>query len=229
MKNRLIAVSAFSLAFLLTGCATRTDMAFKDDSEKAAQATKPIFLMTATLKNVYKTSFQPQMIVLHVEKDGAKEQADRLNFLMDDKAREETDTVESGNTYFLRMPLDPGRYEIVGATSKARTFPITGFYFTPLHSTLEARERGIYYLGHVNATLRERKDNEFKAGPVVPLLDQAVSGASSGTFDVEITDELAKDEPLFRSRFPALKDAVIQKAILPSFDRAKAQEWWEAH
>jgi hypothetical protein len=79
-------------------------------------------------------------------------------------------------------------------------------------------------VGHVWATVRERQDNEFKAGPVVPLIDQAVAGASGGTFDVETTDEFATDEAAFRSKFPALAGVEMAKAILPGFDRNKAQQ-----
>jgi len=76
-------------------------------------------------------------------------------------------------------------------------------------------------------TVRERQGNEFKAGASIPLIDQAVVGASGGTFDVEISDQFATDEALFRDKFVALKDIEIRKAILPPFDRAKAQKWWE--
>jgi hypothetical protein len=185
--------------------------------------------MTATIKNTYRTSFQPKLLVVNIEKPDAKEAADRLNFVMDDKARNETDSAEKGNTYLLRLELEPGRYEIRGLTSLARSFPINGFFFAPMHSTLEPKERGVFYLGHVSATVRERQGNEFKAGPALPLIDQAVAGASGGTFDVEITDQFAIDEAVFRSKFPALANVEITKAILPGFDRNKAQQWWEAH
>lgn len=71
--------------------------------------------------------------------------------------------------------------------------------------------------------------NEFRAGLPFPLVDQAVTGFSGGTFDVEIIDQFEKDELEFKSRFPALRDVNIQKAILPPFDRTKAQKWWEAN
>ncbi|GHT85916.1 hypothetical protein AGMMS49960_04330 [Betaproteobacteria bacterium] len=148
---------------------------------------------------------------------------------MDDKAKNETDSEITGNNYLLRLELSPGRYEIIGLTSLARLFPINGFFFTPLHSPLEVKESGVYYLGHINATVRERQENEFKAGSSIPLIDQAIAGASTGTFDVEITDDFATDEAVFRSKFPALAAIPIQKTILPAFDRAKAQQWWEAH
>jgi hypothetical protein len=185
--------------------------------------------MTATIKNTYKTSFQPRLIVVNVEKQEAKEAADRLNFTMDDKAQNETDSADIGNSYLLRLELEPGRYEIRGLTSLGRSFPINGIFFAPIHSAMESKDPGVFYLGHVSATVRERQGNEFKAGPSIPLIDQAIAGASGGTFEVEITDEFATDEGAFRSKFPALAGVKITKAILPSFDRAKAQQWWEAH
>lgn len=220
---------AFTIILGLSGCATPTKMAFHDENERVAEKQNPIYLMTATLKNTYRTSFQPRLLVVHVEKPDAKERADRLNFTMDEKARNETNSADSGNTYLLRLEVDPGTYEIRGLTSRAFTFPIQGFFFTPIHSSLEAKGPGVFYLGHVNATVRERQENEFKAGPSIPLIDQAVIGASGGTFEVEITDEWATDEAAFLSKFPALAGVTIQKAILPAFDRAKAQQWWEAH
>jgi hypothetical protein len=224
-----VAYAAISCVLFLSGCATPTKMAFQDDAEKLTEQSRPVFLMKVTIKNAYKTSYQPKLLVVNVEKPQAKEAADRINFTMDDKGKDETGSAAAGNTYFVRMQLDPGRYEIRGLTSMIQSFPIMGSFFAPLHSPIEAKAPGVYYLGYVSATVRERQGNEFRAGPPVPLLDQAVSGASGGTFDVEIADAFATDEAQFRSKFPALGGIRIQKAILPPFDRAKAQQWWEAH
>ncbi len=231
MKSRFLAGALVAAALLMSGCATRTKMAFEEDTQQITPASKPVYLMTVTLKNTYKTRFQPRVLVVHVEKAGAKEAADKINFVMDAKGKHaEEDSQTTGNSYLARLELDPGDYEIRGITSLARAFPINAFFFAPMHSPLKAGQPGgVYYLGHVNATVRERQGEEFKAGPVIPLIDQAVAGASGGSFDVVITDELATDEALFRARFPALKAATITKAILPAFDRAKAQQWWMAN
>lgn len=229
MVKRMISIGMLAAAVVLTGCATRTKMAFENDGDKVTATSKPVLLMTVTLKNTYKTSYQPKLLVVNVEKPDAKESSDRLNFTMDDKAKAESGKPDTGNNYFLRMELDPGSYKLVGLTSTATGFLINGFFFAPLHSDLVAKQSGVYYLGHVNATVRERKGEEFKAGASIPLLDQAVVGASGGTFDIEITDEFEKDEALFRTKFPALKGVTITKDILPAFDRAKAQAWWQAH
>lgn len=221
--KRWIGLAAFAASLLLAGCATPTKMAFQDDSQRVDEKGNPVLLMTARLQNDYHTSFQPKLIVVHVEKPDAKATADRINFTMDEKAK------LNDNTWLLRMELPPGHYEIRGMTSMTRTFPIVGSFFTPLHSPVDLKEGGVYYLGQVTANVRERRGNEFRAGPPIPLIDQAAAGASGGTFEVAITDALAADEPIFRSRFPALQGVAIHKAILPPFDRAKAQAWWEAH
>lgn len=230
MNKSGLALAAFALALLVTGCATPTKMAFQNDTDRLTEASKPVYLMTATIKNDYKTEYQPRLFVVNVEKEGAQDAAGRLNFLADDKSKlNEADSKDAGNSYLLRMELESGKYIIRGLTSQARALLIYGSFFTPLHSPLEVKEAGVYYLGHIAATVRERVGNEFKAGASIPLIDQAAVGASGGTFDVVITDEFATDEASFRTKFPALADVTIQKAILPAFDRAAAQQWWEAN
>ena len=228
MLKRLLSISAVVGTLLLTGCATPTPMAFSDNANAPIKQNKTLYLMTATLKNAYKPSHQPKVLVTHVEKPNAESKDDRLNFKMDDLGRMETDSPD-GNTYLLRMELDGGQYVIRGMTSMSMSFPIMANYFAPLHGQINPTGSGVYYLGHMEATIRERQGNEFKAGPPLPLIDQAVAGASGGTFEVVISDRWAADEALFKNRFPALKDANVEKAILAPFDRAQAQAWWEAH
>lgn len=226
MRRLLALLFALGL-LLLSGCATRTEMAFGKDSDRLGA--KPVYLMSVTLRNSYHESVQPRLLVVNVQKPGAKDSSDRLNFLMDPKARMETDSEAAGNTYLIRMELDPGRHELVGLTSQGRRFPVTGLFFAPLVTSMEQREPGVYYLGHVEGTIRERQGNEFKAGPSVPLIDQAVIGASGGTWEIVISDNQASDEVLFRARFPGLAGLKIIPAVLPPFDRDNAQKFWEAH
>jgi hypothetical protein len=227
MSPKLLAPFFVAAALILAGCATPTKMAFHKDTETVTSTTKPIFLMTATLKNSYRQSYQPKVIVLNVEKEGASQKSDRINFTMDDKAKNESGSPELGNSYFFRMELEKGNYVLRGLTGFSGVFPVRGHFFAPLHARMESTVPGIFYLGHVNAIVRERIENEFRAGSPLPLVDQAVTGFSGGTFDIEITDQFENDVPEFRARFPALREAVIQKAVLAPFDRAKAQQWWE--
>ncbi|MEJ8845252.1 hypothetical protein [Variovorax rhizosphaerae] len=212
---------------LLMGCATRTDMAFKNDADVLKGDSKPVYLMTVTLRNNFKPDYQPKLEEVNVKRDGGRQQPDeRLDFRIDFKSmvdlKDAYDTTRP-SSYFVRMELAPGSYEIKGLTSRTRTFWIDGLFQTPLNSPLKVDTPGVYYLGHVEASVRQRVGNEFPAGPATPLIDQVVAGASPGTFVVKISDQFEQDEPAFRKRFPALNDVPITKAILPPFDRAKAQ------
>jgi uncharacterized protein YcfL len=82
MMTRFFSFVLLTFLLALTGCATRTKMAFEDDADRFTENSKPVYLMTATIKNTYKTSFQPKLVVVHVEKPNAKETADRLNLAM---------------------------------------------------------------------------------------------------------------------------------------------------
>lgn len=228
MKKLLLITCAGIFALFVTGCATNTKMAFENDAERVSEKTKPIVLMKVTLKNEYRPNFQPKLNLVHVDSPTSKEALSRKDFVVDDKGREESGDVATGNSYFLRMELDPGQHEIRGLFSRYVAFPLlVGTFFTPMYSPIELKGAGIYYIGHVEATVREAGSKEFRAGPFIPLIDQAVTGASGGTFDVKVSDTSATDFTQFRAKFPALKEAVISKQILAPADRALAQQRWE--
>ena len=231
MKNLLTFTSVIVLALFLSGCAMPKSMkmAFQNNTDRLTDASKPIFLMTVTIKNTYMTSFQPRLRVVNVENLDAKDGSGEINFTMDEKGMNETGSLPEGNSYLIRMELPPGNYEIRGLTCIAHVFFGLSDYFAPLHSPLDSRGSGVFYLGHVAATVRERQGAEFRAGPSDPIINQLAGGAFGGTFDIEISDELSTDEKLFRAKFPALGGIEIKKAILPPFERTKAQQWWEAH
>jgi len=230
MLNRLVIAAAAAVSVLFTGCATRTTQAFENDADRVTATSDPVYLMTATVRNDYKKNWQPHLLVVNVEKEGATDSSGRFNFTMDKKALLDESDKEAGNKYLLRMQLPPGKYQIIGLTELNRSFPIVASFFTPLHETLTVSGKGtVTYLGHVDAGIRERKGEEFKAGPSIPLIDQAVAGASGGTWDVAIVDAWDADEPVFRGKFAALKDAPIQKGLMAPWDRDAAQKWWAAH
>lgn len=229
MSLRNFGLTALTISLLLASCATTIDMPFADNTSARPDPSKAIYLMTVTMKNTYHTSYQPDLIVVNVERSVVKSKSDRLNFEIDDEGTDGTGSPKSGNNYLVRMQLDPGEYVIVGLTCLNRQFPIIANFFAPLHEKLVVTEPGVYYLGHVDATVRERVGNEFKAGPTVPLIDQAVAGASGGTFDIAISDSWVVDQVQFDDKFPGLRGVVVSKQIMAPFDRAFAQKWWEEH
>jgi hypothetical protein len=252
MKTLLGIASALTLAFGLGGCATPTKMAFEKPTEQLTAEGGAVYLMTVTIKNLHHPTFQPKLIVAHVERPNAKSKADRLNFVMDKKAElnqtadkpkkksksksksnpgqaeSPPDAPPEGHTYLLRMRIPPGEYSLRGLTGLASKFPVNGFFFAHMDSKLNvAAESGVIYLGHVAATVRERQGDELRAGPVIPLIDQAVAGASSGAFDITITDEFAAYEKSFRERFPQLATVEIRHEVLPPYDKEAVRQAWK--
>jgi hypothetical protein len=216
--------AAIASVLLLGACATPTKMAYGPDVPAPDLAKKQVLLLTATLKNDHKPNWQPNAHFIAFEKEEVKGAADRLNFVLDDPAKKET---PNGNDYLLRMELENGKYMVRGIWGLSRSFPIMGNFFMPLHIKIDSRENGVFYGGHISGTIRERVGDEFRAGAVIPLIDQAVTGFATGTFDVKVSDRYNDDVAAFKKAFPALANTEIKKAIIPDFDRKAAQEWWE--
>jgi hypothetical protein len=66
----------------------------------------------------------------------------------------------------------------------------------------------------MTANIRQKQQGESMAGSLLPLIDQMVSGAISGTFDTKIVDNFVSDEQEFKDTFPALKDIEIKLSII---------------
>lgn len=214
-------------AFFFTGCATPAKMPLLNQPGSLSASSEPVYLMTVTFKNSSHPRYQPKLLMTYIEKPGAEAKADRLNFSVDSLSRDETDTLEAGNRYYVRLQLPPRDFVLMGFGVMSSKFPFNAMGIAPILEPLPAKPGGVYYLGHINATVRERVGGEFRAGPVVPLLDQSMTGFSGGTFDVVIEDRWASDEALFRIKFPALSGVEVKKNLLPPFNRPRAQTWWE--
>lgn len=226
MKHRIFLWLAAALTAAMTGCATPLPMALSDTS--APKADKVTLLMSATIDNRYKASYQPELLVVNVEKGGAKEKADRFNFKPDDKAKRPSERKDAPNSYLLSYELAPGDYVMPAMLSRVQSFPFHGTFQTVLMQDLSFPKAGVYYIGHVQAVVRERKDEEERAGPVIPLIDQAVVGASGGTFDVTVSDQWGGDEALFKAAYPSLINVGIEKKLLAPHDKSKVNTRWEA-
>lgn len=223
-KKRVLAyvVTLLLMPLVLSGCATGK-MALQGDTEQITNTSNPIVLVSVTLRNTLAPSHQPELNDIWVKK------LDELNtgtgnpkeegFKMDEKGKSETGSLPDGNNYLIRLALNPGRHIIQHLNSQSSSFLIKGRFFTQLNAPVEIKGPGVYYLGHIGATVRKKNSGEDSAGPPIPIIDQAAVGASGGTFDIEITDQFDTDSALFISRFPALRGVAIQKAVLPPIQR----------
>lgn len=224
MNIRLIILT---LCSVLSGCATLNTMAIDKTSTTVDVSNKSVLLMTLDFSRSDKSRyFAPGYFFVHFEKPNAQSKADRQNFEVtpDDKI------ITSGEKaiYVLRIALEPGEYQLKGISGLAFSFPFNGNYFVPLLTDINVHKNAVTYIGRIKVIHRPRKENEFRAGSMIPLIDQAVMGISSGTLDIAIVDMSKEDGEIFKSTFPALRDMVIFTAVLPDFDRPKVQRWWES-
>lgn len=211
------------IATTLVGCAFAPSMPMSEDSAKL-EADKALYLMTVSVHNAYSERYQPSLRnLVFADAKGVR----KVGYSVDDKAKPAPEVEGGLQTFLMRFNADDEVQTIVGSMATVQAFPFIGTFFVPLHAPLEKAGPGVYYLGSVKATVRERKDNEFRAGGVLPLLDQSMVGASGGTFDIVIEDAYESDVALFRRQFPALGDTPVQKRLLPPWDRARAQAAWE--
>lgn len=217
------------LATLMAGCASIRKMPLESDSEALTPESKPIYLLTVDVKNLNKQRYQPEVRYVHVIRDNPSGKQELLAFSMDSRGTHYGENEDQQPKFLVRLELEPGAYTLRGMYAMGKAFPIVGNFYLPLHAPFQVAGSGVTYLGAVSATVRERQGNEFRAGPSIPLIDQAIAGASTGTFDVTISDRFDEDLALFQKLFPALKARSIAKAVLPPFDRAKAQAFWEAN
>ncbi len=219
-------LALFTIFALLSGCATVHDMGVNKSTEKLNLNGNGMLLMSLEISNLYKPDYQPQILVIHIETPDADSKENRHNFKTD---LDGTISSSAGSRYLLRMKIPPGKYVVRGATCIYHSLFLTSSCLLPIHADIEVKANTTTYLGRVSGTMRERKEGEFRAGPVIPLIDQAVTGFAMSTFDVVISDSWDEDVKSYTTLFPALAHADINKSIMPVFDRQRAYAWWESN
>ena len=223
---KYINISMGLFILIISGCATVHEMGVKKADQKVNLNNQGMVLMSIEVDNQYKPDYQPQIMVVNIETPDAESKKDRHNFKTD---MEGIITSSHGTRYLMRMKLQPGEYIARAALCQYYALFLMATCQIPIHGEFKVNAGEITYLGRVSATMRERHGDEFRAGPVIPLIDQAVTGFSSSTFDVVISDQQKEDLRAFTENFSALKSEDIKISILPEFDRQQAQLWWESN
>lgn len=223
MKKKLWFIAV--VCGLLNACATVNPMAVNKATTTVDTASKSIVLMTVDVSRSDDSRYVPVPYVVKVERAGAQTKSDRHNFTFGkDVATFEAD---GHPVYMVSMALAPGEYVLGEVTGNASAFPFIGTFNVPLVIPFTVKPNAVAYVGHLTAKLRPRKEGEFRAGPLLPLIDQGVTGLSGGTWDVSIDDGYTHESPRFRTAYKALSNTTIENSPLPPFDRAAVQRWWE--
>ncbi|HKJ33235.1 MAG TPA: hypothetical protein VKA34_15475 [Balneolales bacterium] len=202
------------IVFMLGGCATIKPPALSSDTNKIDVAKESIALLTVKIANEYKTSYQPNIKYVFVWSNGEKDR-EKYSFKVGEKYNE---AENSFNEYLVSFQLPAGSYKLRELFAQSGIFPVIGSFAVPVYSSFSIAPNKIIYLGHLEAIIKERTDDkELRAGSVFPLIDQAVTGASGGTFVVTITDLFEDDIKLFQKKYPYLTQYQVDNLTLPQW------------
>jgi hypothetical protein len=216
--NRSITAGAVAAALALTGCVTTKPMALSRDAQQLEVAQDAVALMTMRVSNTYKTGYQPRLQLVRIRSDEGERPTTSYK-VGDLLSRDESESNQFEEAAFS-FTLAPGRYQVREVTVHSESILTPGWGTIPIFARFEVKPAQVVYLGRVEAVRRERKDDsELRAGIVIPLLDQAVSGYSGGTFDIRIRDAYDSDLKLLRDAYPALQKVQVSKSVLPDWHK----------
>lgn len=212
------------LSLIVVGCAS-LPIGVDSGTQKLDLKDKTLLLVTVDISRKEASRFVPiprSLIIGSVDASGAVKDAKPLALdgdgwisLNDEKT-----------LYAYRFLASEGTTELSGITGQAKAFPLVGNFYVPLGMRVPVSTPSVVYLGRIEAVLRPRADNEYRAGGVIPLIDQSATGMSNGTFDVHIADRSKEDLPLLRSAYPALATVNIETKLVPVVDREFVDMQW---
>lgn len=196
----------------LTGCFTK--MPLRSDEPVGLAPTQSLAVFKMTLKNEFKNyRLTPDMISLEaIEASGGK----TYHFAFTTPERQISDReVEMLGSF----ALPPGDYQISKFTGKTdlgfAILPVLGKFDPTFERGFSIGTNDSVYLGHIMARLVERKsEDEERAGPIIPVLDQAATGMSNGTFKFEVVDDFQKDIEYIKVRYPTVANRSFRRALL---------------
>lgn len=219
-----LALLAASAQLLLSGCAIQP-MAVNSKTESLKLDDKSVLLLTVDISRKEESRFQLEPRFMRAGLLDAKgSPTDEKMFRLDGDSRIEVSQQKS--IYTFRIPVSEGMTGIQQVTGVAAAFPIVAQFILPVGMQIPVANGKVIYLGRLEAVMRPRADNEYRAGPVIPLIDQAASGISGGTFDIKLVDRSDQDVPLIRNTYPALAKLPIETKIVPIPDREYLDRQW---
>ena len=217
----LFAMCVLLLAFFFSGCALK--MAITEKTKILDLTKETIVLITVKTSNNYKPIYQPNVYHVRIFTVGKEDEEDCYTF----RVKKPYNKVENQfNEYLISIKLPPGNYELKEITGEAGDGVfVSGSFTIPLYIKFDLNPDKIFYCGRIEASNRKRVyDYELRAGPVIPLLDQVLTGFSTGTFDVTIYDNYEEDLAIFKQNYPVITDYNVEKMILTPRKKALEEE-----
>lgn len=223
IKNKYILLTICILIFTVSGCATHK-MALTPNQASLDTSTKSIGLLSVKISNKNKPDYKIPLYGIHIvpkplaqTSSGDANGANLYNNVYKAASAYKTE----GDIYYeylLSFDLENGPNTFIDMWAFYDSFFVAASAFIPLNMEVPIKPNSVTYLGHLNVVLRPKASGEDCAG-MLPLIDAAIVGFSSGTFDVKVEDRFEEDIQSFSSAYPALKNIQVDKSILPQWVR----------
>lgn len=205
----------------LNGCASIKNAPISNEVKAIYTRYESVGFITLKASNNKNTSYQPEVKYALIWDDKAENRR-KYSFKVVEpynKAKNEF------NEYIISFKLKPGKYVFREIFAQSGIFPVRGTFEVPLYKKITVPENKIIYFGHVEANIVDRTiDDQLRAGPVTPLIDQAVVGASTGTFVISIQDRFETDTALIRSKYGYLSEAEIENMTLSEWQQPSEED-----
>ena len=173
-----------------------------------------VAFLTLRVSNTFKPSFVPELklaVVTRTDEDG---DLDTESFDVEPPYYASDPAYAD---YLISFQLDSGNWTLQNIFAQKGVFPASGNFIIPLAEKFKLPERRVVYLGHFHANVIERtRDDQPRAGPVVPPIDQAAAGASTGTFVIHVEDRFAEDVRLAQREFGLPANEEVLDVALPT-------------
>jgi hypothetical protein len=212
------------LFFVITGCGY--NMALTKGQTDIDVTKKSIALLSVKISNQCSPKYQLDIMGSLICPDSERCGHGSVKYFRKTNSSYRINSVENSfNEYLLSYELESGSYNFHSIGAAHDQYGISGGGSVPLNFKFEIKSNSITYLGHLDIVMRKMKNNsEIRAGRVGPPWQQnPVVGAYTGTYDVVVENKFEEDMKLFISEYPALKNAKVEKAILPQWIRPENQ------
>lgn len=205
------------LIFLVNGCGPK-QMALMKDQQHIDLSQQSIVLVSIKIANKNKPNAQPTLDWAYFSAISEEAESIYLPIGIPYKSVD-----KQYNEYLASFQLTPGMYRF-SAIDVSYKVPllVSANARMPIFLKLEVTPNSVIYIGNIDASIREKIDDERPAGSLIPLIDQSVAGFSNGTFDIFINDKYEDDMKLFFSEYPVLQKVKVEKKLLPHWIRLDA-------
>lgn len=206
--NRLIVWTATCAFFIMSlcGCSSVKPMAL-ESKEGIQLPAKSIGLFTLRTSNQLKPDYEPSVSSIEI-----KPQTGKSIYFAPGKPHEQQK--DGYLEYLVSVDLAPGVYSIGSIAGVSTGILIYGTFRFPIDATFELPPESIVYLGHIDMVNRKLQEGEKRAGSIFPLVDQAATGFSGGSFDITISERGGQDIPLFEKMYPALGNYIVAPNLM---------------